>query len=280
MRKLLAAITVVTALTAFAIIPAHATEATFTRDLNVTGQPDLKVSTGSGSIHLTVGPAGHIHVFGRVKSSWGGSDDVVRDIADHPPIEQTGNIVRIGELHRRLNNISVDYEVQAPAGSFLDASTGSGNITDEGVGTNAKLNTGSGNIHASGLQNGFSVGTGSGNIYADQTGTGEVRAETGSGNIELKSLHGGLHAETGSGNIKADGTPAMPWKLETGSGNVEIWTGNAALTLDAETGSGSITTDREITAQGTLGKHHMIGKISGGGPTVKIETGSGSIRIH
>jgi len=72
----------------------------------------------------------------------------------------------------------------------------------------------------------------------------------------------------------------MPWKLETGSGNVEIWTGNAALTLDAETGSGSITTDREITAQGTLGKHHMIGKISGGGPTVKIETGSGSIRIH
>lgn len=258
----------------------RADEATFTRDLTVTGQLDLKVNTGSGNIHLTVGPAGHVHIFGHVKSNWHGSGGNAQEIAAHPPIEQTGNIVRIGVHQGSLRNTGIDYEIQAPADSYLDAGSGSGNITDDGVGADTKLNTGSGNIHATGLQGGFSLGTGSGNIYAEEVGTGDVKAETGSGSIELKSLQGGLHAHTGSGNIKASGSPTMPWKLDTGSGSVEIWTENAGLTLDASTGSGNIHSDREILIQGTLGHHHMTGKIGGGGPLVKIGTGSGSIRIH
>ena len=126
----------------------------------------------------------------------------------------------------------------------------------------------------------FSTGTGSGNIYAEQVGEGDVKAETGSGNIELRNLHGGLRAGTGSGNIKVGGTPASPWHIETGSGNVEFWAGNAAFTLDAETGSGSIHSDKEMVTQGSSGRHHVTGNINGGGATVRIETGSGDIRVH
>jgi len=85
-----------------------------------------------------------------------------------------------------------------------------------------------------------------------------VKAETGSGSIELRNVHGGLHAETGSGSIKAAGTPAAPWKLETGSGSIELWTGDAGMTIDAETGSGSIHTDRELTTQGTSSRRRAI----------------------
>jgi len=268
------------ALTALAASLARAAEATFERDLAVSGRVDLTVATGSGSIHLTAGPADHVHIFGRIKSNWGGNDGSVHEIADHPPIEQTGNIVRIGGRHENLRGISIDYEIQVPVDTFLNATTGSGDLTDDGVGVNAKLNTGSGSIHATGLQGGFTVATDSGSIYAEQTGMGEVKAETGSGSIELKNLRGGLHAKTGSGGIKAGGTPSAAWRLETGLGNVEIWTGGSAFTLDAETGSGSIHCDREIVAQGTTEHHHMIGKVGGGGPAVRIETGSGSIRIH
>jgi hypothetical protein len=35
-----------------------------------------------------------------------------------------------------------------------------------------------------------------------------------------------------------------------------------------------------MMTQGELGHHHMTGKLNGGGPTVRIETGSGDIRIH
>ena len=96
-----------------------------------------------------------------MKSSWGGSEERVREIAANPPIEQTGNIVRIGARHENLHNISIDYEIEAPANAYLDASSGSGDITDDGVGENAKLSTGSGNIHATGLNGGFSASTGS-----------------------------------------------------------------------------------------------------------------------
>jgi DUF4097 and DUF4098 domain-containing protein YvlB len=215
-----------------------------------------------------------------VKSSWGGSEERVKEIAANPPIEQTGNIIRIGARHENLHNISIDYEIEAPANAYLDAGSGSGDITDDGVGENAKISTGSGNIHATGLNGGFTVGTGSGNIYAEQAGQGDVKAETGSGSIELRSLRGGLRASTGSGNIKVGGTPANTWHLETGSGNVEFWAGDAPLTLDAETGSGSVHTDREMMTQGSSDHHHITGKLNGGGPTVRIETGSGDIRIH
>lgn len=265
---------------ALAASSALAAEATFERDLAVSRGVDLSVITGAGSIHLTNGPAGHVHIFGRVRSGWGGSDAQVREIAGHPPIEQTGNVVRIGTRHENLHNISIDYEIQAPADAILDAETGSGDLNDDGVGAHAKLDTGSGSIRAKGLQGGFTAETGSGDIHAEQAGVGDVKAETGSGSIELKNVQGGLRAETGSGSITASGAPKDAWRLETGSGSVEIWTGSAALTLNAETGSGSIHCDREIATQGTMEHNHLTGKIGGGGPTVRIESGSGSIRIH
>lgn len=269
-----------TAALALAAVPALATEATFERTLTVSGHVELTVGTGSGNIHITQGSGNQIHIFGRVKSNWGGNEDKVRELAANPPIEQTGSIIRVGQHHENLHNISIDYEIQAPANAYLDAGSGSGNVTDEGVGENSKLSTGSGNIHATGLNGGFSVGTGSGNIYAEQTGPGDVKANTGSGSIELKNVHGALKAETGSGGIKVEGAPAVGWKLETGSGNVELWVGEAPLTLDAESGSGGIHTDREMLTQGSNDRHHVTGKLNGGGPTVRVETGSGDVRVH
>jgi hypothetical protein len=263
-----------------ATVPALATEQTFERTLSVNGRVELSVATGSGNIHITQGSGSQIHIFGRVKSNWGGNDEKVRDIAAHPPIEQTGNIVRIGVRHENLHNISIDYEILAPAESFLDAGSGSGNVVDDGVGENAKLNTGSGNIQATGLRGNFTVATGSGNIYAEQVSAGDVKAETGSGNIEVKNIKGSLRAETGSGGIKAGGAPSAPWHLQTGSGGVELWVGDAPVTLDAESGSGSIHTDREMLTQGSTDRHHVTGKLNGGGPTVRVETGSGEIRVH
>ena|ERR1700676_1128689 len=275
------AIAVAAAALSLAALPALASEATFERNLQVNGRVELTVSTGSGNIHLTHGSDTQIHIVGRVKSSWaGGNDEKVREIAANPPIEQTGNIVRIGTHHENWHNISIDYEIQAPADAFLDANSGSGNVTDEGVGENAKLGTGSGNIHATSLKGAFSVNTGSGDIYAEQTGSGDIKAQTGSGNVELKDVHGSLRAGTGSGDIKISGAPAGEWKLETGSGNIEFWPGNSGMTLDASTGSGTVHSDHEMTVQGSFDHHHITGKINGGGPTVRIQTGSGDVRIH
>ncbi len=97
----------------------------------------------------------------------------------------------------------------------------------------------------------------------------------------MKGVHGALKAETGSGEIKISGTPSSAWKLETGSGSIELNTGNAPMNLDAETGSGRIST--EAPAQQTSSEedhHHYRAQINGGGPEVSVVTGSGSIRVR
>lgn len=281
-RHMLPALLAAAALVVLAAIPAAAApaEATFERTLTVNGSVlQLMVSTGSGNIQLTRGSDNQVHIVGHVKASWGGNPDEVRQIADHPPIEQTGNIVRVGQMHENLHNISISYEIEAPGNASLNASSGSGNVTDDGVGENASLHSGSGNIHATALGGGFTVGTGSGTIYAEQAGEGDVKASTGSGNIELRNLRGGLIAHTGSGNIKVGGTPASPWRVHTGSGDVEFWPGSAGFNLNASTGSGDIRSDRPITMQ-VGNRHHISGNIASGGPEVRISTGSGDIRVH
>lgn len=267
-------------LVAVSALPALASEATFERTLSVSGTVTLHVSTGSGNIRIEPGSDNQVHVFGRVKSSWGSNEDRVKEVAAHPPIEQTGSILHIGAHMEGMHNISIDYEIKAPAGSILEASSGSGNVDDNGVGVNARLNTGSGNIHAQGLKESFSVETGSGDIYAEQIGSGDVKADTGSGNIELHNLNGGLKAQTGSGDIKLDGQPREGWRVTTGSGSVDLRTDRAAFSLEASTGSGDIHSDHEMQVQGSISKHHVSGKINGGGPTVRVETGSGDIRLH
>ena len=104
---------------AIAALPALANEATFDRNLSVNGRVDLSVATGSGYIHLTQGSGNQVHIFGRVKSNWEGNDERVREIAANPPIEQTGNIIRIGEHHENYHNISVDYDIEAPPTPFF-----------------------------------------------------------------------------------------------------------------------------------------------------------------
>ncbi|MGD0894326.1 MAG: DUF4097 family beta strand repeat-containing protein [Terracidiphilus sp.] len=256
----------------------------FDRTLSVSGAAQLAISTGSGNIHFTRGSGNQIHIHGQIHVNHNGSEEQARQIAANPPIEQSGDVIRVGQHQDRdqekWRGISIDYEVQAPAGTLLAATSGSGNIVDEGVGQNAKLETGSGDITANGLEGPFAVKTGSGNIVAAQTGQGDVIVETGSGDIELKNIHGGFRGQTGSGDIKASGTPSAPWTLQTGSGSIELWTGNAPLTLDASTGSGSVTTEHEMVVQGSFDHHHIQGKLNGGGPTIRVQTGSGDINIH
>ncbi len=261
-------------------LSALASESSFERTLSVNGSPDLTISTGSGEIRLTRGSDTQIHIVGHVHSSWGASEDQVRAIVANPPIEQTGNIVRVGTQPMHLHNISIDYDVQAPAGTHLDASTGSGELHDEGVGRNSRLSTGSGDIRANGLQGSFTIHTGSGSIVASQLSAGDVRAQTGSGDIDLQNIRGSLSAQTGSGNIRVTGTPAASWRLQSGSGSIDATPGSSGFMLDASTGSGTVRTDQDITMQGSLNRHHVTGSVHGGGPLVHIQTGSGDIHIH
>ncbi|MFZ0663677.1 MAG: DUF4097 family beta strand repeat-containing protein [Acidobacteriaceae bacterium] len=274
------------AILALALTPAalFAAEGTFDKTLAVAGPATLNISTGSGYIHITPGPDGSIHIIGHVRSNMGlfsGSpEENVRRVTDNPPIVQNGNSIEVG-LHTHFENISIDYVVTAPRGTNVEANSGSGDLNISNLGAPLKAGTGSGSIEANDLTGDVTLNAGSGNIHAMMNGAHYVKAETGSGNLHLQGVTGGLYAETGSGDIEVSGQPGDGWKLETGSGSVTLNTGSSArFTLDASTGSGSVQTDPPLTTHGGNDHHHVVGDINGGGPVVRVETGSGDVRVH
>jgi len=55
---------------------------------------------------------------------------------------------------------------------------------------------------------------------------------------------------------------------------------NAAFALTVHTGSGSIHTTQPLMVQGSLSRHNLQGTVRGGGNSVTISTGSGSVQIR
>lgn len=275
-------------------VSACAADRTFDRTLTLPSSPNVSVNTGSGNIHLHPGSDTQIHIAARIHGNnnhgWfdGSSSNVdsrMTQIANNPPIQQSGNSVTIGERNHGSEGmyryISIDYDITLPRTSAITAGSGSGDVQIEDVGSSLKVSTGSGNVKAHGIQGTASLDTGSGDIELQETAGGDVRAQTGSGNIHLDGIADGLRATTGSGDITIGGKPGTDWKLETGSGNIRMNLGSSArFNLNASTGSGTVNVAQPITMQGSLDKHHISGSINGGGPTLRAETGSGDIEIR
>jgi DUF4097 and DUF4098 domain-containing protein YvlB len=90
-----------------------------------------------------------------------------------------------------------------------------------------------------------------------------------------------VRAQTASGNILVEGEGQGSWRLSTASGSVTArLPGQQGFTLRAHTVSGSVHTAREMTVQGTFGKHEVEGKVGDGGLMLEVSTVSGNIQVE
>jgi DUF4097 and DUF4098 domain-containing protein YvlB len=239
----------------------------FERTLTVSGPVDVEVTTGSGSITVHVGEDNTVRIIGNISVRDRralAADEKIRRLEANPPIEQNGNMIRIGRIadSELRRHVGIGYALTVPATTRLRA------------------NSGSGNIEAAGLRAAVDVHTGSGEIDIEQAAS-DVRASTGSGSIHASGLAGAVQASTGSGSIVVEGTLGGTWHLETGSGSITArLPGNAAFELDAHTGSGGVHTSHPITLVGSFDRDALRGTVRGGGPKLIARTGSGGIRIE
>ena len=284
MLRLLASTTVLGLLLS---APATTRAEDFHRSLTVSSQPDLYVSTGSGNIRIFPGSGSQIEITGHVHAGWGAFGDVharIERILDHPPIQQSGNTVRVGETNDRslFNNISIDYEIHVPADAALNLHSGSGDLEIDNVGRFLAASTGSGNLRAHGVHGPANIESGSGDLELEDSGAGDVHARTGSGNIRIHGLNGAFQARTGSGDVEADGRINQESMVSSGSGNVRLHlTGDSRFNLEGSTGSGNIRVHMPgVTQTDTdTSRHHITMGINGGGPALRIRTGSGDIEL-
>jgi hypothetical protein len=259
-------------------------EGSFDRTLNVNGPVDLDVETHAGRITVRSGDAATVRIHGVIRANDRASGDIeqqIRQIESKPPVEQTGNTIRITRLADESvrRHLSISYEITTPAASKLRSRTGSGGVTVEGIKGPVDAASGSGSVAITHIGDEVRAHTGSGRIDLDGI-RGKVDAQTGSGSIHAREVTGPSVLRTGSGSLHLDQTAAGPVKAHTGSGSVEVHLpGTAGFELHARTGSGGVHVDQPITVSGNVNGHNLRGLVRGGGPLVEVSTGSGPVRI-
>lgn len=211
-----------------------------------------------------------------------------------------------------------DLVVRVPRGQRIDLFLGAGRVEVANVEGDLLVDVAAAEVDVSGTKGELTLDTGSGRV-AVRDATGNLNVDTGSGGVTIDRVKGDvlsidsgsggvqasdvdvreLTADVGSGGVRFFRTKATNVNVDAGSGgvnlellstveNLEVETGSGGATirvpatlsaeLEAETGSGGFSTDFEITTR-RVSRNHVVGRIGDGKGRIRLEAGSGSIRL-
>lgn len=248
----------------------------------------LTIKNIMGNISVTGTSSDRVEV--RATKRAGGNRDP-RDVTFD--VEESTSGTRICTVYRgqsacedgSFNNVrvNVNYTVSLPRGVRLRAATGNGELSVERSGSDVDVRTGNGAIRVSETEGGVFALTGNGEIEVDGA-RGPVRATSGGGAIFVSTSTGPVIARTGNGGIdvrmKALGGDS-DMDFRTGSGAIRVTVpSDLNAELDATTGSGDLQSDFEIRVMGRLNPQHIRGTIGSGGPTIRLQSGSGRLELR
>ena len=300
---------------------ALAADNTFDRTFTVAGpNTRIELNNASGNVDIQAGKDGQVRIHAKVTpggwSLFSDAEKSAREVIAEPPLEQRGDTILIGKNSSFLRNVSIDYQIEVPRDTELDASLASGGITVNKLRGPAKVNSASGYIHVYQVEREVQVSAASGSIEIRNVG-GYVRVNSASGSIEISDAKGDVKANAVSGSVRIDrpsdrveassasgsvqitganndvkahvisgpinvsGNPSMNrlWELKTVSGSVVIQVPHSAsFLLSAEATSGDIRTNIPVVIE-EHNKHSLRAHVGDSTGRVEVRTVSGGITV-
>jgi len=301
-------------------LQASATDNTFDRTFTISGPVRLELSNGSGNVEIRGTGDGKVHVHGRVTKGWtfwGDAEKNVQDAVSNPPVQQRGSTVLIGKETSWLKNVAIDYQIEVPRDTEIDASVASGGVTIDQVRGPVKCSSASGYVHVYGVDRETQLSAASGSIEVSGIG-GVLRVSTASGSVDITGVKGDIQATAVSGSIhianpggrvetsnvsgsinvtganndvrahvisgpiEVTGNPSGNrfWDLKTVSGSVDIRVpANSSFLLSADATSGDIRTNLPVMIE-EQGKHSLRAHVGDSTGRVEVHTVSGGINVR
>lgn len=211
-----------------------------------------------------------------------------------------------------------DLVVKIPRGQKVELFLGVGSVDVSNVEGNLYVDVSSADVDVGGVKGDLSLDTGSGRVAVRDV-TGNLDVDTGSGGITMERVTGTeLRLDSGSGGVRGNDIDVKTFRADVGSGGLQIYrmkatdldvdTGSGGATLellsvfdklvidtgsggvtvrapatlsadvDVETGSGGFQSDFEISTR-RVSRDHVEGRIGDGKATIRIEAGSGTVRL-
>lgn len=161
----------------------------------------------------------------------------------------------------------------------LTVDVGSGSVSVADVdGRRVRLGTGSGSVRARDLRGTVQIETGSGSVRVERV-EGPLDVDTGSGSVEVGLVDGPVRVDTGSGGVELALASEAPVEVDTGSGSVTLVLPRRAG-FDVDIDASSVRMDDALRFDGRTERGEARGTIGGGGPTLSVDTGSGTVRLR
>ncbi|HEY2548058.1 MAG TPA: DUF4097 family beta strand repeat-containing protein [Candidatus Acidoferrum sp.] len=286
---------------AVALLAPRASAADVTKSFTVSGRANVRIDTNDGGVRVTTSDSKTVEFYIEYQ---GYELDKNLHIDAHQNGDQVELVARVtshwgfswGGSGRRLH-----IEVRMPKDADLNAHTGDGSVELSALNGNIVVQTGDGSIRANTLTGTIDFHTNDGSINVD-TLKGDMRLHSGDGSIEARELDGKLDADSGDGHVRIAGrfdalniktgdgsvdTHILPgskmassWNIRTGDGSVDLsLPGDFQANIDASTGDGHISVGLPVTVEGTFSNSRLHGKMNGGGQSLTVHTGDGSIRL-
>lgn len=195
---------------------------------------------------------------------------------------------------------SLRFEVVVPTETSIDLETSGGRIDVEGLQGTALLDTSGGRIEIQEIRGDVDAHTSGGPIFAEDI-VGNLRADTSGGSISIERVSGDVHASTSGGSVALEeiggrtdakssgGSISVRFAAGNGDGGTLSTSGgtvtayvdpSVALDIDASTSGGRVTFDLPVEVRGTVSKRSVQGSMNGGGPTLRMRSSGGSIRLR
>jgi hypothetical protein len=288
-----------------------------TRTLKLGANGILALANIAGDIVVTRG-GGSDATVEIVKTARGRDQNDVRELLQLVQVEVTERGGRAdvrtrypdqsGRNNRRNMNVSVAYNVTAPAGTRLSLESISGTVKVSDIKGDVSANTISGDVRISGAarisaaktisgaveivdaetDGALESGSVSGDVILRRVSARRIEASTVSGSIQLEELKSDrVSASSTSGSVSFAGPLARSGRYELNSFSGEIrltLNGNTGFEIEANSFSGDIRSDLQITTRGgdggRRGKRTVLNGTYGDGSAIlDLTTFSGSIVI-
>ncbi len=280
------------------LLAAPATADVIERSFDVRDGGWFELDTDRGKIDVRTGSSGEVIV------------EVVRDGARGEKLdvefEQRGDRVIVkGDWPNmdtswwRGDRAKIEFNVTVPQRFNLDVSTSGGSIKVDDLDGELRANTSGGSLTFGYIQGQVNAHTSGGSIRLEGGGTdvdldtsggsirvgpvqGSVKARTSGGSISIEEVAGAVDATTSGGSVAATMTqqPTADCNLSTSGGSVTLTIAeNLAVDIDATSSSGGVRSDIPIDGK-TKHKRALRGSLNGGGPTVRLHTSGGGVRIR
>jgi len=240
----------------------------WSKTYTISGKPDLRVQTSDANIKVDTWDKNAIEAnvsTGNYKIGEGGITILE---------SQTGDLV---DLQVKFPHNHFNISIHRDNYSKVEITV---HMPREG---RVNLHTGDGAIRLADFKGDIDLTSGDGSIEADAV-DGKLRAHAGDGHIRADGRFDGVEIMTGDGRIETRASKGSSlgsgWEFQAGDGSVTLEVPSSlAADLDLQSGDGQISLDLPVTVEGRLASNRVHGKLNGGGGTLRVHTGDGSIEL-